>query len=270
METVQPDPHRSTLAYDCAGYLQMQVRNKGRGTTFAYDCVKRLTVAASPTQPTISTFATETQPVEARPVGVVTTSGLDSSGKRLVIVAHPHPLVARCLRGEQEAWSELWTTYDAVAAKLVQHLVVRASFEICCVEDIRSEVFMRLRKNGCAGLSSFRGSSDRELRAWLASLAHNVAINYLDRSIRARRRDRRVRKLLEPSDRSGPTEQDVAASLADLARTAPAWDIARMRLICGLSGGAVTTLTATSIFDVSARTHRRWIAELYEKYRKLL
>jgi DNA-directed RNA polymerase specialized sigma24 family protein len=159
-----------------------------------------------------------------------------------------------------------------VGARLVQLLVLRAGYDKCDAEDIAIEIFLRLLEDNSARLRSFRGSSDPELHAWLAKVAHNFAFDYLDRSIRARRRERQARKQLTLPDRSGPTEDVVAASVADLATIAKARDIDRMRVISGLSrgSGAVTTLIATVTTDVSTRTHRRWMADLYEKFGKLL
>ena len=79
-------------------------------------------------------------------------------------------------------------------------------------------------------------------------------------------RERQARTQLIPPDRSGPTEQDIDAWLKDLAPFAPEWDIDRLRLICRVDDGS--KLTVTIIYDVSPRTHRRWVAELLPKYGK--
>jgi RNA polymerase sigma-70 factor (ECF subfamily) len=80
-------------------------------------------------------------------------------------------LVERILAGDQYAFEQLVRDYQ----KLVSHIVFRMIANPADREDICQEVFMRVYKN----LKSFR--YDSKLSTWIARIAYNGCLNYLEK-----------------------------------------------------------------------------------------
>ncbi|HOC55243.1 MAG TPA: sigma-70 family RNA polymerase sigma factor [Verrucomicrobiota bacterium] len=88
-------------------------------------------------------------------------------------------LLARCRRGEREAWDELFDRHYAAAGRFVFQLGHDFSRED--VEEICQEVFLSVIRN----LGSFHGSS--RFQTWLFRIAANKARDYRERLRAAKR-----------------------------------------------------------------------------------
>lgn len=88
-------------------------------------------------------------------------------------------LLARCRRGEAEAWDELFDLHYAAAARFVFQLAPDFSREDA--EEICQEVFLAVIRN----LDSFQG--DCQFQTWLFRIAANKARDYRDRRHAAKR-----------------------------------------------------------------------------------
>src|ERR1051325_670722 len=88
-------------------------------------------------------------------------------------------LLARCRRGEAEAWDELFDLHYAAAARFVFQLAPDFSREDA--EEICQEVFLSVIRN----LDSFQG--DCQFQTWLFRIATNKARDYRDRRQAAKR-----------------------------------------------------------------------------------
>jgi RNA polymerase sigma-70 factor, ECF subfamily len=88
-------------------------------------------------------------------------------------------LLARCRRGEPEAWDELFDRHYAAAGRFVFQLGHHFTRED--VEEICQEVFLSVIRN----LSSFHGES--QFQTWLFRIAANKARDYRERQHAAKR-----------------------------------------------------------------------------------
>lgn len=88
-------------------------------------------------------------------------------------------LLARCRRGEAEAWDELFDLHYAAAGRFVFQLGLDFSRED--TEEICQEVFLSVIKN----LEFFQGES--QFRTWLFRIAANKARDYREKRLAAKR-----------------------------------------------------------------------------------
>jgi RNA polymerase sigma-70 factor (ECF subfamily) len=88
-------------------------------------------------------------------------------------------LLARCRRGEAEAWDELFDLHYAAAGRFIFQLSPDLSREDS--EEICQEVFLSVIKN----LESFQGES--QFQTWLFRIAMNKARDYREKRIAAKR-----------------------------------------------------------------------------------
>jgi RNA polymerase sigma-70 factor, ECF subfamily len=88
-------------------------------------------------------------------------------------------LIARCRRGEAQAWDELFDLHYAAAGRFVFQLAPDFSRED--VEEICQETFLSVIRN----LASFSGRS--QLQTWVFRIAANKARDYRDRRRAAKR-----------------------------------------------------------------------------------
>jgi RNA polymerase sigma-70 factor (ECF subfamily) len=88
-------------------------------------------------------------------------------------------LLARCRRGEAEAWNELFDLHYAAAGRFVFQLASDFTWEDA--EEICQEVFLSVIRN----LDSFQGES--QFQTWLFRIASNKARDYRERRNAAKR-----------------------------------------------------------------------------------
>jgi len=88
-------------------------------------------------------------------------------------------LLARCRRGEPDAWDELFDLHYGAAARFVLQLA--SDFTREDAEEICQEVFLSVIKN----LTDFHGES--RFQTWLFRIAANKARDYRERRMAAKR-----------------------------------------------------------------------------------
>ena len=88
-------------------------------------------------------------------------------------------LLARCRRGEADAWDELFDAHYAAAGRFIFQLSPDFSHEDA--EEICQEAFLSVIKN----LDSFHGES--QFQTWLFRIAANKARDFRERRIAAKR-----------------------------------------------------------------------------------
>jgi RNA polymerase sigma-70 factor (ECF subfamily) len=88
-------------------------------------------------------------------------------------------LLARCRRGEADAWDELFDLHYAAAGRFIFQLSPDFSHEDS--EEICQEVFLSVIKN----LNSFQGES--QFQTWLFRIAVNKARDYREKRMAAKR-----------------------------------------------------------------------------------
>src|SRR6266542_395243 len=88
-------------------------------------------------------------------------------------------LIARCRRGEAQAWDELFERHYAAAGRFVFQLAPAFTRED--VEEICQETFLSVIKN----LQAFHGES--QFQTWLFRIAANKARDYRERQRAAKR-----------------------------------------------------------------------------------
>jgi RNA polymerase sigma-70 factor (ECF subfamily) len=88
-------------------------------------------------------------------------------------------LLARCRRGDAEAWDELFNRHYAAAGRFIFQLA--SDFTREDVEEVCQEVFLSVIKN----IASFQGGS--QFQTWLFRIAANKARDYRERQRAAKR-----------------------------------------------------------------------------------
>ncbi|HUD47387.1 MAG TPA: sigma-70 family RNA polymerase sigma factor [Candidatus Baltobacteraceae bacterium] len=88
-------------------------------------------------------------------------------------------LIARCRRGDAQAWDALFDLHYAAAARFVFQL--SPSFSVEDVEEVCQEAFLAVIKN----IDSFSGGS--RLQTWIFRIAANKARDYWQRNQAAKR-----------------------------------------------------------------------------------
>ena len=88
-------------------------------------------------------------------------------------------MLARCRRGDADAWDELFARHYAAAGRFVFQLA--SDFTREDVEEVCQEVFLSVIRN----LNSFQGSS--QFQTWLFRIAANKARDYRERQHAAKR-----------------------------------------------------------------------------------
>ena len=88
-------------------------------------------------------------------------------------------LLARCRRGDAEAWDELFDLHYAAAGRFVFQLAADLTQED--TEEICQETFLSVIRN----LDSFQGQS--RFQTWLFRIAANKARDYRERCQAAKR-----------------------------------------------------------------------------------
>jgi len=88
-------------------------------------------------------------------------------------------LLARCLRGEAEAWDELFNAHYAAAGRFI--FQVSSDFTTEDVEEICQETFLTVIKS----LGTFQGNC--RFQTWLFRVAANKAHDYIEKQRAAKR-----------------------------------------------------------------------------------
>lgn len=88
-------------------------------------------------------------------------------------------LIARCRKGDEQAWDELFDRHYAAAGRFVFQL--SSDFTKEDVEEISQEAFLSVIKNFC----SFHGTS--QLQTWIFRITANKARDYIEKKRAAKR-----------------------------------------------------------------------------------
>ncbi|MGN6556130.1 MAG: RNA polymerase sigma factor [Verrucomicrobiota bacterium] len=114
-------------------------------------------------------------------------------------------LLARCRRGEADAWDELFDRHYAAAGRFVFQL--GSDFTREDAEEICQEVFLSVIRN----LDAFQG--DSQFQTWLFRIAANKARDYRERRNAAKRGGGHIPLSLEAEDPESGLKLDPAANL---------------------------------------------------------
>jgi RNA polymerase sigma-70 factor, ECF subfamily len=154
-------------------------------------------------------------------------------------------LIARCRRGDAEAWDQLFDLHYAAAGRFLFQLSPDFSRED--VEELCQEVFLAVIQN----LNSFQGQC--QIQTWVFRIAVNKARDFVERQRAAKRGGGQVPlslqaedpvhalKLDPPSTAAGPDDQLMSAEQSALIRAAlerlgdPCREIIQLRYFGDLS-----------------------------------
>lgn len=106
-------------------------------------------------------------------------------------------LLARCLRGEAEAWDELFDAHYSAAGRFIYQ--VSSDFSAEDVEEICQETFLTVVKS----LQTFQGHC--QFQTWLFRIAANKAHDYLQKQRAAKRGGGQKTLSLQAEDPNGFT-----------------------------------------------------------------
>ncbi|HOB32629.1 MAG TPA: sigma-70 family RNA polymerase sigma factor, partial [Verrucomicrobiota bacterium] len=113
-------------------------------------------------------------------------------------------LLARCRRGEADAWDELFDLHYAAAGRFIFQL--GHDFTREDVEEICQETFLSVIRN----IGSFRGGS--QFRTWLFRIAANKARDWRERRNAARRGSGHVPVSLQAEDPDSGMVMDIPSN----------------------------------------------------------
>ena len=114
-------------------------------------------------------------------------------------------LLARCRRGEADAWDELFDQHYAAAGRFIFQLA--SDFTVEDAEEICQEAFLSVIKN----LSTFQG--DSQFQTWLFRVAANKARDFRERRDAAKRGSGQRPVSLQAEDPETGLSLDPPASL---------------------------------------------------------
>lgn len=114
-------------------------------------------------------------------------------------------LLARCRRGEADAWDELFDLHYAAAGRFVFQLA--SDFTVEDAEEICQEAFLSVIKN----LASFHGES--QFQTWLFRIAANKARDFRERRQAAKRGSGQTPVSLQAEDPDSGLTLDPPANL---------------------------------------------------------
>ena len=172
-------------------------------------------------------------------------------------------LIARCRRGEAQAWDELFDLHYAAAGRFVFQLA--PDFRREDVEEICQETFLSVIRN----LDSFNGRS--QFQTWLFRVAVNKAHDYRERQHAAKRGGGQAPLSLQaedpetglaldpPSAAPGPDAELLSAERRALLRTAldqlgePCREIIELRYFGDLSYDEIAITLRLNVKTVSSR-----------------
>src|SRR5690349_6821039 len=104
-------------------------------------------------------------------------------------------LLARCLRGDAEAWDELFDQHYAAAGRFI--FQISSNFTAEDVEEICQETFLTVVKS----LNTFQRNS--QFQTWLFRIAANKAHDYIQKQRAAKRGGGQKTISLNDDDRDG-------------------------------------------------------------------
>jgi DNA-directed RNA polymerase specialized sigma24 family protein len=172
-------------------------------------------------------------------------------------------LIDQCLAKDSQAWGKLVEIYDDTAAHLVRQALLLAGFDRSQADDVAVEIFQRLYENECRRLSSFKGDSDRQLKSWLVRVALNFTRDWIKKSWRSGKRQKKAEKACATELASdAPTETKILSLLKALEEALSDRDVHRLRQYLGQE--------CLPSDLASERTKRRRNVDLERKVRKCL
>jgi RNA polymerase sigma-70 factor (ECF subfamily) len=172
-------------------------------------------------------------------------------------------LLARCRRGDSDAWDELFDRHYAVAGRFIFQL--GSDFTPEDVEEICQEVFLAVIKN----LNSFNGES--QFQTWLFRIAANKGRDYRERQHAAKRGGGQTPVSLHaedpetgltidpPSHAAAPDAELLNAEKVELVRAAldqvgePCREIIELRYFGDLSYDEISNALQLNVKTVSSR-----------------
>jgi RNA polymerase sigma-70 factor (ECF subfamily) len=178
-------------------------------------------------------------------------------------MASESDLLARCRRGEADAWDELFDTHYAAAGRFIFQLA--SDFTVEDAEEICQETFLSVIKN----LNSFNGES--QFQTWLFRIAANKARDFREKRIAAKRGAGQTPISLQaenpetgltldpPSSAPGPDEFLMSAEQSALVRAAldqlaePCREIVELRYFGDLSYEELSATLQLNVKTVSSR-----------------
>ena len=159
-------------------------------------------------------------------------------------------LLGRCLDGDRDGWGRLWRLVEEATAGPLRRLGADPDSLAECLQDF----YLDVHAHAPACLGGFRGTSEVQLRRYLAVVATRFVRRRLAGVRRAALLEARARHRCarDPGD-PNPSEAAVLAALAELSERLDPRTRAHLR---GLLGDDPDASVA------SGRSRRRWAAEL--------
>ena len=131
------------------------------------------------------------------------------------IIRREKQLIARCVKGDKEAWDEFVDTYKALIYDAILrtfHFVGYKNIEEAA-GDIFQDVFASLLRDNCRKLRSFKWKNGCSLASWLHIIAKNITFDYIRKHFS---REKIIVSLTKGSEDKEDTFEDKESSLENL------------------------------------------------------
>lgn len=184
-------------------------------------------------------------------------------------------LIARCIAGEADGWSELMKKYGALVAHAVRNTFLRVlkQADASLVDDAIQAVWLNLCADGCRRLKGFE--SKAALSTWLTVLSTRRALDYIRsemrkgsmRHVHLDDEDRDIVKELQMPETEEQYSLDEVFGLYEAMDKLPAADklILKMYYLDGLSYRSIA-----AVMNVAPNTVSSYILRARDKLKKCI
>ncbi len=183
----------------------------------------------------------------------------------MVQLAH---FIGDCQVNEAVAWQRLCAVIDRASRYRIRPLLKANCFDASLDDDVLQELYSHLSSRSCSCLRLFQGTTDRELRAFLGTVAYRFATKLIARWRRLRAKEEMAAPSCGKPDRDGPTQAQIENAYREVMAVMPVADHEKLHHLCQhtFPQSPVSGTPSASTGTVPERTLRRWRADFCRKY----
>jgi hypothetical protein len=175
-------------------------------------------------------------------------------------------VMRRCLADDPEGWQELWLLVETAALTPIRAILERHGVDLRLAEDAIQELYFHLKDRDGRLMEAFAGTTEAELRGYLAALAKTFARDYVRALRRAQLREEKALKRTHVATLAHPNIGDLLATLGEFQAQLPPAHLARLQRLLELAGVTDDKGAAGAEPAIPPRRIRRWQRELHRRF----